>query len=155
MSNDGQYLLWPFTYISFLLHRQRGERCSPGHLPRPSDPNAYHFNCTVDVGRSSHCKCQFVSRITTGHAISSEGGRAPCSGGSMQLCWAPPSPNYGVLAAAASSMITNLHTNKQKNYKWATLHQSVSSHKNMHDRHPVESTGDSSVLVTNLSLSLD
>ena len=63
VSNDGQYHVVMNYYVTysdfyFVLYRQRGERCSPSPLPRPSDPSTYRLNCVIDAGPSSHYKCK-------------------------------------------------------------------------------------------------
>ena len=47
MSNDGQYhVVMTIIYVGY---HQRGERCSPTSLPRPSTSSAYCFNCAVNA----------------------------------------------------------------------------------------------------------
>ena len=67
-------------YIHLVLYGPRHERCSPGPLPRPSNPSAYSLNYTVDTRQCSHHKRKiktFVICLT--HANVWESMVKPCS----------------------------------------------------------------------------
>ena len=44
--------LWTIIYVGY---HQRGERCSPTSLPRPSTSSAYCFNCAVNAIPRRQC----------------------------------------------------------------------------------------------------